>query len=224
MMGKLYIVATPIGNLEDITLRAMRILTNVDIIACEDTRKTGILLGRLKIPSQANFCSFYEENEEFRIPFLIKKLLAGKSVALVSNAGTPAISDPGFRLIRKAVEKNIPVISVPGPSAILAALTSSGLPTDKFIFLGFLPLKPIKRKRIWAKIKQMAATTVIFESPPRLLKTLAEIKATFGDVPVAVCRELTKMFEKTYRGPVQEVINQLKEGKLQGEIVIILGL
>lgn len=226
-MGKLYIVSTPIGNLEDITLRAIRILSEVDIIACEDTRKTGMLLQRITQSPQIRpkLISYYEENELHRIPEIIQFLKDGKNVALVTNAGTPTISDPGFKLVRECVEQGIEVVAIPGASAVLVALVSSGLPTDKFLFLGFLPLKPIKRKEIWNLVKRNAdVTTIFYESPYRLLKTLSEMLEIFGDIPIVICRELTKIHEEIRREKVSDAIKYFEQVKPKGEFTVLFNI
>ena len=196
-MAILYLVSTPIGNLEDITLRAKRILGEVDIIACEDTRKTGVLLVKLNIPRK-RLLSYYEENELRRIPEIVRLLKEGKNVALVSNAGTPTISDPGFKLVRECLIQGIKVEPIPGPSAILTALVSSGLPTDKFLFLGYLPKKQGKRKKLLENCKLSAVhyTLIFYESPHRLIETLKDLQEIFGDIEIVLCRELTKIYEE----------------------------
>lgn len=218
-MGMLYLVSTPIGNLKDITLRAKRILGEVDIIACEDTRKTGNLLKKLSIPKN-QFLSYYEENELKRIPQIIKLLKEGKNIALVSEAGTPTISDPGFKLVRECIKEKIKVESIPGSSAILAALVSSGLPIDKFLFLGYLPKKQGKRKKTLRSLPPKT-TIIFFESPYRLLKSLKAIKDIFGDVEVVICRELTKVHEEIRREKVSQSINHFEEIKPKGELTIL---
>lgn len=242
-MGKLYLVSTPIGNLEDITQRAQRILSEVDIIACEDTRKTGLLLKRLKEvqpptrsdlpPGQTwlgsqKLISYYEENELQRIPEIIQLLTEGKNVALVSNAGTPTISDPGFKLVRECVNQEITVEAIPGASAVLAALVSSGLPTDKFLFLGYLPKKQGKKGKLLESLKatqQFSNLTIIFyESPYRLLKTLSDLKEVFGDIPIVICRELTKIHEEVRRETVSEAIAHFEKTKPVGEFTLLFNL
>ena len=223
MSAKLYLVSTPIGNLKDITLRAIEVLSSVEIIACEDTRKTGILLEKLEIKNKPQLLSYYEENEQGRIPQIINFLKEGQSVALVSNAGTPTISDPGYKLVRECINKNIPVESIPGPSSLLTALTSSGLPTDKFLFLGFLPKKEGKRKSILESLPKKT-TIIFFESPFCLVKTLGELKEIFGDINIVVCRELTKVFEEIRREKIQASINHFLEVKPKGEFVILFNL
>ncbi len=218
-MGTLYLVSTPIGNLEDITLRAKRILGEVEVIACEDTRKTGNLLKKLAIPKK-ELLSYYEENELKRIPQIIKLLKEGKNVALVSEAGTPTISDPGFKLVRECVKEGIKIVSVPGASAILTALTASGLPTDKFLFLGYLPKKQGKRKKILESLPTQI-TIIFFESPYRLLKSLKEIKEIFGDIEIIICRELTKIHEEIRREKVNQSIAHFEKVKPKGELTIL---
>lgn len=237
-MGKLYVVSTPIGNLEDITLRAIRILQEVDIIACEDTRKTGLLLhqlnqvqpvDRLNLQSGATrkgkprLMSYYEENELRRIPEIVQLLKEGKKVALVSNAGTPTISDPGFKLVRECVNQGIPVEAIPGPSAILTALVSSSLPTDKFLFLGYLPKKEGKRRELLENCKQLTVncTLVFYESPYRLLETLEAIKEIFGEREVVICRELTKIHEEISREKISEAISYFSQTKPLGEFTLV---
>lgn len=239
-MGTLYLVSTPIGNLEDITLRAKRILVEVDIIACEDTRKTGMLLKKLAISTRnevrprtgsdlvtkkPRLISYYEENELKRIPQIIGFLKEGKNVALVSNAGTPTVSDPGFKLVRECVDKDIKVESIPGASAILAALVSSGLPTDKFTFLGYLPKKQGKRKKLLENLvlacRYINTTTIIFISPYRLIKVLTDMKDVFGDIEIVICRELTKIHEEIRREKINQSIAHFKKIKPKGEFTLL---
>lgn len=218
-MGTLYLVSTPIGNLEDITLRAKRILAEVEIVACEDTRKTGLLLQHLEIPKK-EMLSYYEENESRRIPQVIQLLKEGKNIALVSNAGTPLISDPGFKLVRECIKEGIKVVSIPGTSAVLAALVSSGLPTDKFLFLGYLPKKQGKRKKILNSLPPKT-TIIFFESPYRLLKSLKEIKDIFGDIEIVLCRELTKVHEEIRREKISQTIAYFEKKKPKGEFTFL---
>lgn len=224
-MGKLYLVSTPIGNLEDVTLRAKRILSEVSIIACEDTRKTGLLLKKLEIERKAKLISYFEENEIRRIPEIINLLKDGKDVALASNAGTPTISDPGFKLVRECLKNNLEVIPIPGASALLAALVCSGLPTDKFIFLGYLPKKSGKRKKVLKNLAtvlhSIVATVIIYESPYRILKTLNDLKDVFGDMEIVVCRELTKIHEEKKREKISEIIKYFQKTKPRGEFTIL---
>ncbi len=217
--GALYVVATPIGNLEDITLRALRILKSVDIIAAEDTRKTRILLNHYGI--QKELLSYYQFNESKRIPEIINILKSGKSVAVVSDAGTPGISDPAYRLVKKAIEEKIRIIPIPGASAFLSALVVSGLPTDSFVFEGFLPHKKGRKTKL-EKIKSETRTIILYESPHRILKTLYEILEIIGDRKITIAREITKMFEQVIYGKVSDVIKHLESKTIQGEFVIIL--
>lgn len=221
-MSILYLVSTPIGNLKDITTRAKKVLSEADIIACEDTRKTGNLLKQLSLPKK-ELLSYYEENEEKRIPEIIKLLKENKKIVLVSNAGTPAISDPGFKLVRECIEKEIKVEAIPGASAILAALVVSGLPTNKFLFLGFLPKKQGKRKKIIASLPK-ETTIIFFESPYRLLKTLEDIKETLGNIEIVVCRELTKIHEEKRREKISEAINHFEKTKPKGEFTLVFNI
>lgn len=218
--GTLYLVATPIGNLEDLTYRAHRVLREADVIACEDTRHTRLLLTRYGISTP--LVSYHEHNEARRAPELLKRLRGGETVALVSDAGTPALSDPGYALIRQAIAENIPVVAIPGASAITAALTVSGLPPDRFLFLGFLPRKTGERRRILAEVAQWPWTLVIFEAPHRIAATLDELRAVLGDRRVALVRELTKRFEEVVRGTVTEALERLRAAAPRGEFTIVL--
>ncbi len=218
--GTLYIVSTPIGNREDITLRALRTLKEVDLIAAEDTRHTGLLLKHFGI--QTPLTSYFQGNELKKKDFILSKLVQGKRVALVSDAGTPGVSDPGFRLIQLAIENQIPVVPIPGPSAVIAALSVSGLPTDAFLFRGFLPHKS-KKKRDWLRQLEGARETLIFyESPHRLSETLNDILEILGDREMVLTRELTKVYEEIIRGKVSEIKNQIGERQLKGEITLVI--
>jgi len=219
--GTLYLVSTPIGNLEDITFRAVRMLREADLIAAEDTRRTRQLLDHYHI--SARLTSYHDHNKEQRSPRLLETLLAGRSVALVSDAGTPGISDPAYYLVRLAIQKDVPVVPIPGPASPLAALVVSGLPPDRFIFEGFLPVKAGKRRSRLRDLTDEPRTIVLFESPHRLLKTLQDIRDIMGDRPAAVVRELTKKFEEVSRGPVSRLIAAYGERKPRGEFVIVLG-
>ncbi len=220
MKGKLFVVGSPIGNLEDITFRAVRILREVDVIACEDTRRTKILLEKYDISTP--MLSYNEHNERRRIPELLSMLSDGKDVALVSDAGMPTISDPGYRLVRAARENGFEVVAVPGPSAVTAALAISGLPTDRFVFEGFLPKKKGKRLKKLEEIREEERTVVVFESVHRIERTLAEmLEVLGGDRKVAVCRELTKSFEEVIFGRLDEVVQKLST--IKGEFVIVIG-
>ncbi|MFN3870885.1 MAG: 16S rRNA (cytidine(1402)-2'-O)-methyltransferase [Aquificaceae bacterium] len=219
-MGKLYVVATPIGNLADITLRAIDVLKEVNFIACEDTRRTLILLNHYNIKDK-KLISYYEPKESVQVPKVLK-LLERENVALVSDAGTPSISDPGYKLIRACIEKGIPIEVIPGPSALLTALVGSGLPTDRFTFLGFLPRKGLEN--FLEEIKIYKDTTLIaFESPNRLLKSLQAMEKAYGeDIPLCVARELTKVHEEYIRGKLKEVLEELqKRPEIKGEVVIL---
>lgn len=202
--GTLFVVATPIGNLEDITVRALRVLREVAIIAAEDTRRTANLLARHAIATKTT--SLHEHNEAQKAPSLIARLAAGESIALVSDAGTPTVSDPGGRLIAAAIAAGIRVEPIPGPSAILAALAASGLPTDSFAFLGFPPTRSKDRKIWFERVREIGRTVVFFEAPHRIRATLEELRAQAGECDVAVGRELTKAHEQLVRGPISEVL------------------
>ncbi|MFH0947608.1 MAG: 16S rRNA (cytidine(1402)-2'-O)-methyltransferase [Elusimicrobiota bacterium] len=220
MSGVLYVVATPIGNLKDITLRAVETLITVDLIACEDTRRTKILLVHYNIVKPC--ISFYSQNQFRKIPSLIDELKKGKNVAVVTDAGTPGISDPGFFLVKKAIEEGIKVETVPGVSAVITALSASGLPSDGFVFLGFLPRKKGKIKKVLEKVAELEKTIIFYESPYRIKKTLEIISEVFpSDSDIVVCRELTKKFEEFIRGTVSDVIGKLPE-KILGEITVLI--
>jgi len=225
----LYIVSTPIGNRKDITQRAMETLFSVDLIACEDTRKTGWLLASLSDKKPPQMIPFHENNKEKQAAYIIGYLQQGKNVALVSNAGTPTIADPGFKLVRECVRLSIPVLTIPGPSAIIAALSISGLPTDKFLFLGFLPKKEGKKRKILAAAKDLAATPlsptfIFYESPFRLLKTLKLMKEVLGDVEISICQELTKVHEEVVHGSLDEILRQIENKKIKGESTVLFKL
>lgn len=257
-MGILYIVSTPIGNLEDITIRAIKTLFTVDYIACEDTRRTGMLLQELRkrystilnlySSSEAsstsrevikefsihsvrsnntdpfNLIPFHDHNEQNKTPELIDLLEQGKSIALVSDAGTPLINDPGYILVRECRKRNIPVVSVPGPTALISALTVSGLPTDKFMYLGYPPEKESHRKELFGRILTMQqfnnATMIFYCAPHKLLQSLKDMKEVFGDKEIVVVRELTKIHEEVWRGKLSEALNHFRNTK--GEFVILI--
>ncbi|MFA6391700.1 MAG: 16S rRNA (cytidine(1402)-2'-O)-methyltransferase [Patescibacteria group bacterium] len=216
-MGNLYTIATPIGNLEDITLRALNTLKTVDIIACEDTRHTSILLNHYSINKP--LVSYHQHSKIAKIDYLIGELKADKNIAVVTDAGTPGISDPGQVLIKKAIENNISVIPIPGPSAVITALSAAGVPTDSFVYLGFLPHKK-GRKTILDSFKDEKRTIVFYESTHRIEKLLGELKDILGDRKIVVARELTKIYEEFLRGTVTEVQENLKITK--GEFVVII--
>jgi 16S rRNA (cytidine1402-2'-O)-methyltransferase len=219
-MSKLYLVPTPIGNLEDMTLRAIRILKEVDLILAEDTRKTGILLKYFEIDNK--LFSHHQFNEHKTIDLLVDRMLSGETIALVTDAGTPAISDPGFLLVRKCIVKQVDVECLPGPTAFVPALVNSGLPADHFVFEGFLPVKKGRQTKLKSLVKQVY-TMIFYESPHRLLKTLEHFKEYFGEErKVCVCREISKIHEENVRGNLIEVIKHFKTNIIKGEIVIIV--
>jgi 16S rRNA (cytidine1402-2'-O)-methyltransferase len=217
--GALYIVSTPIGNLDDITLRAITILKSVDLIAAEDTRTTRFLLDHLGI--QKPLVSYFSYNEQRRIPGLLKKLGEGAAVAVVTDAGTPGVSDPAYAVIRSALDAGNAVVPVPGASAVLAALVMSGLPTDRFVFEGFLPLKKGRKTR-WEALATEERTIVIYESPHRIVRTLEDVLRFMGDRRVAVIREITKKFEQALRGSVTEVLKHVHGSAIRGEYVLVV--
>ncbi len=217
----LYIVATPIGNLEDVTQRAIRVLKEVDLIAAEDTRHTRKLLAHYGIAAKLD--SYYDEVEAEKAPLLVKELKNGKSIALVSDAGTPTLSDPGFRLVREAVRAGVSVIPVPGPSALLAVLSVSGLPTDRFVFEGFLPSKKRERRERLQSLRLEERTLVFYEAPQRLRATLADMLELFGDRELVLGREVTKLFEEFVRGRISEVITAIDRKEPRGEITLVVG-
>jgi len=220
MRGTLYVVATPIGNLEDITQRALRVLREVDLIAAEDTRRTRVLLEHYQIENALT--SLYEHNEAARAAALMRQLEEGANIALVSEAGTPLISDPGYRLIQLAIAREITIVPIPGPSALIAALVVSGLPVDAFVFEGFLPKRPGKRRRRLEALKHEERTLIFYESPRRVCALLAEMLAAWGDRRVAVARELTKKFEEVLRGTLTQVQAHLAEHPPLGEVTLVV--
>ena len=219
--GILYIVSTPIGNLEDITLRALRILKEVDLIAAEDTRRTRQLLTHYAIHKP--LISYHEHNERMREDPLLKELREGKNVALVTDAGTPGISDPGEPLIRRAIREKITLVPIPGAAAAMAALSVAGLPTDRFLFYGFLPAKSSARKKLLDGLRKRPETLVFYESPRRLQALLKEAREILGNRQVAVAREITKLFEETWRGSLDEVWEKIgKDNEVKGEITVVM--
>lgn len=220
--GVLYVVGTPIGNLEDLTLRALRVLREVDLIACEDTRQTRKLLDHYAI--EKPLVSYHEHNEPKRAEELVQKLREGMSVAQVSDAGMPGIADPGYRVIKLAIERGIPVVPIPGPSALIAALVGSGLATDAFEFHGFLPAKSGQRRTVLEGMRRAEQTVVVYEAPHRIRETLEDIVDVLGpDCPVVIARELTKVHEEFLRGSAAEVLEKLHGRELKGEITLLIG-
>ena len=219
--GCLYLVATPIGNLEDITLRAIRILKEADIIACEDTRQTQKLLQHYGIRNE--MVSYHEHNELTRSPELAIELEQGAKIALVSDAGTPGISDPGHRLVTLCLRHHIPVVPIPGPSALVAALAASGLPTDEFLFVGFLPPRAGARRKALDALKAESRTLIFYEAPHRVVETLADATEILGPRPAVIAREVTKIHEEFLRGPLAELLESARKRAPRGEITLLIG-
>ncbi|MDE0637661.1 MAG: 16S rRNA (cytidine(1402)-2'-O)-methyltransferase [Candidatus Poribacteria bacterium] len=220
--GALYLVSTPIGNLEDITLRALRILKEVDLIAAEDTRQTRRLLTHYEIKTQLT--SYFEGNQQAKSEKLIARLKAGESIALVSDAGTPTISDPGYPLLQECIAEAVPIIPIPGPSAILAAAAVSGLPLHNFIFEGFLSPKSGKRKRQLTQLADEERTLILFESPHRLCRFLEDALAVMGEREIVIARELTKRFEEIFRGNISQALEKFRSTEPRGEFTIVIGV
>ena len=239
-MGVLYLISTPIGNLQDITLRAIKTLFEVDVIACEDTRRTGILIETLSSayntlrgrnnqpPHKPRLLSYFEHNELRRIPEILSLLQKGHTVALVSDAGTPAISDPGYKLIRECIRTKIPVSAIPGPSSVITSLILSGLPTDKFFFLGYPPRKEGHRMKLFENIKKsqeiIISTVILFEAPHKIVKTLEELQQVFGDIHIVLCRELTKVHEEIRRERISDTLIHFEKITPKGECVLLFHL
>jgi len=220
MPGTLYLVATPIGNLADITHRALDVLTNVELIACEDTRHTRKLLQHYAISTKT--VSYHDHNEQERARQLVELLREGKDVAVVSDAGTPSISDPGFRLVRAAIENEIAVVPVPGPSALISALIAAGLPTDEFFFGGFLPARSNARRTRLTELRSVPGTLIFYEAPHRLAETLKDALETLGEREAVVARELTKLHEELRRGRLSELTEHYANEQPRGEIVLLI--
>lgn len=218
----LYIVATPIGNLKDITLRALEVLRSVDLIACEDTRHSKILLDHYQIHKP--LVSYHSYNKKAQTEQLIQKLKEGKTIALVSDAGMPGISDPGVTLVSQVIEQNLPFCVIPGPSSLISGLVLSGLPTSKFIFDGFLPIKQAGRVKRLKELSHESRTIVFYESPHRFLRALEDMLAVFGDIEIVCARELTKKFEELRRSKISEVLSHFKAHAPKGEFIIIFKL
>ena len=221
MAGILYLVATPIGNLEDITLRALRILKEVDLIACEDTRHTRKLLSHYDISRPT--ISYHEHNERERTPDLIEKLQSGVSIALVSDAGTPLVSDPGYRLVSEAILRGLDVVPIPGPSALVTAIAASGLPTAEFTFAGFLPPRRAARRARLQEIAPLKSTVIFYEAPHRIRETLSDARELLGDRQAVLARELTKLHEQFLRGSLSQLAKALEETATRGEMVLLIG-
>lgn len=223
-MGNLYIVSTPIGNLEDITLRALETLKKVDLLLVEDTRRSGLLLKHFSIKKQMT--SFHEHNENAKQEEVIKRLREGESIALICDSGTPTVSDPGFKLVRECIKGEIKVVSVPGASAPIAALTSSGLPTDSFSFLGYLPKKEGKRKEFFDKVlsltNDLKTTVIFFDTPHRIHKTVDDLTKIMPEHSIVIARELTKLNEEMIRAKVNDVGSLIKDRNLKGELTVLL--
>jgi len=217
----LYLVATPIGNLEDITLRALRILKEADQIACEDTRHTQKLLNHYNFSKP--LVSYHEHNEMTRAPELVLAMEQGQQIALVSDAGMPLVSDPGYRLVTLALRHHIPVIPVPGPSALLAALSASGLPNEEFLFAGFLPARSGERRRALERLRIEDRTIIFYEAPHRIEETLADAREILGDRPACLAREVTKLHEEFRRGTLSELVASLSDKPVRGEITLLIG-
>ncbi|MEC4815230.1 MAG: 16S rRNA (cytidine(1402)-2'-O)-methyltransferase [Scytonema sp. PMC 1069.18] len=219
--GTLYVVGTPIGNLEDMTFRAVRILQTVDLIAAEDTRHTGRLLQHFQIETPQ--VSYHEHNQSSRIPDLLEQLGNGKAIAVVTDAGIPGISDPGYELVKACVDANIPVVPIPGPSAAITALSASGLPTERFVFEGFLPTKAQQRQSSLEFLKAEPRTLIFYESPHRLRETLQDIAEVFGlHRQIVISRELTKLYEEFWRGTIEQAIVHYKQQEPQGEYTLVV--
>lgn len=218
--GTLYIVATPIGNLEDITLRAIRVLKEADLIAAEDTRHTRHLLDRYEIVTQLT--SYHDHNKEEKAPILVARMLEGNDVALVSDAGTPGISDPGYFLINLAIDQNISVVPIPGATAAIAALSVSGMPTDRFTFEGFLPAKHNARLKRLQDLMNEERTMIFYEAPHKIIRTIEHMLEVLGDRHAVITRELTKIHEEAIRGTLSEILKRLYEGSIKGEFTVIV--
>jgi 16S rRNA (cytidine1402-2'-O)-methyltransferase len=220
MSGTLFVVATPLGNLEDISARALRVLREVDVVACEDTRRTRGLLTHFAIHTPT--VSYYEHNKLARGPQLLRELAGGRSVALVTDAGTPGISDPGFLLVREARAAGIPVVPVPGPSALITALSAAGVPADRFVFDGFLPFKPGRRLNRLRALRDLEMTIVLYESPHRIVAALEAIREVFGEIALVLARELTKQFEEIVTATPTAHLDRLASSPIRGEFTVVI--
>ncbi len=218
----IYIISTPIGNLKDISLRALEVLEEVDYLLCEDTRNTGLLLVNLGVKNKPKLISFYDEVEDQKIPEILSLLQEEKKIGLVTDAGTPVISDPGYKLVKKCHKMGYKVTSIPGACAAVNALVLSGLSSGRFCFLGFLPKKTGERRKILKKYKDFEGSKIIYESPFRLIKLVEDIRETFGnETEISICREMTKKFEEIMTGKASEIFDQIKPKNIKGEIVVI---
>lgn len=232
-MGILYIVATPIGNLQDITIRAAKKLLEANVIACEDTRHTGILLEHLRenylnnpiLTEKPRLISYHNDNEKEKAEELLEILRAGEDIILVSDAGTPSVSDPGYRIVKACREAGINVVGFPGASSAILALSVSGLPTDKFTFIGYLPKREVNTKKVLENLKKsqelIKTTIIVFEAPHKLLGTLKRIYGVFGDIEIVVCRELTKTYEEYFKGTISAILEKYKTKEPKGEFVLL---
>ncbi|MFV0387137.1 MAG: 16S rRNA (cytidine(1402)-2'-O)-methyltransferase [Pyrinomonadaceae bacterium] len=218
MKGELYLIATPIGNLEDISFRAVETLRSADLIACEDTRRTGKLLKHFEI--KAKLLSYHEHNETNRIDALVAELKNGRNIALVSDAGTPGISDPGYRIVNAAILEGIKVIPIPGAAAFISAVIVSGLPTDSIFFAGFLPAKKSERRKRLEELRLLPATVCLYEAPHRILHTLKDCVEVLGNRNAALSRELTKLYEETLRGDLETILKLVSKSPVKGELVL----
>jgi 16S rRNA (cytidine1402-2'-O)-methyltransferase len=220
VIGTLFVVATPIGNLEDVSLRALRVLKEVGLIACEDTRRTRALLTHFDIHTPTT--SYFGHNQRVKGPALVRRLQEGTSIALVTDAGTPVLSDPGFLLVREARAAGIPVVPVPGPSAAVAALSAAGIPADRFVFEGFLPIKPGRRRHRLTALRDLETTIVLYESPHRIVATLEAIREVFGEREIVLAREMTKQFEQIVSAPPSAHLERLRHGQARGEFTLVI--
>jgi len=218
--GKLYLVPTPIGNLHDITRRALETLESSEMIACEDTRISGKLLAHFGIKKK--LLSYHDFNEEKQVPKILKIILSGGNVSVITDAGSPGISDPAYRIIRSAIENDIIISPLPGPNALIPALTGSGLPPDRFFFEGFLPNKKSARKNRLEKLKELKHTLVFYESPHRIQKAVADALEVLGDRPACIAREISKIYEEYIRGTLSEILDNISSRKMRGEMVLII--
>ncbi|UCE23763.1 MAG: 16S rRNA (cytidine(1402)-2'-O)-methyltransferase [Candidatus Zixiibacteriota bacterium] len=220
LKGKIYLVPTPIGNMGDITQRAIEVLESADLVACEDTRRSGSLLKKLGLKKK--LISYHDFNEQRRARRLVEQILKGLSVAVITDGGSPGISDPAYRIVRRAIESNVEIVPLPGPTAVIPALTASGLGTDRFFFEGFLPNKSTARRKRLERLKDLEHTLVFYESPHRLSRTLKDMLEVMGNREICVAREISKKFEQFVRGTVTDILADLEVRAIKGEIVIVV--